>query len=170
QFNINTYAPTMLLFKEDTEKPVDIIQARGMKKQLMDEFVSNNKFLQVPRLINQQLFDELYCVLLITGEDEAFLPGNKAFVDFATVNKKDVLRFAYVYQRQQQPLCQALLHTQAATFPQVSSPTKSVNVKDKMTLFFPSASRAQNAGSRIRFLVSDYRHAMSDVLRQPRLQ
>uniref|UniRef100_A0A3Q2DW99 DnaJ (Hsp40) homolog, subfamily C, member 16 like n=1 Tax=Cyprinodon variegatus TaxID=28743 RepID=A0A3Q2DW99_CYPVA len=130
QFNINTYAPTMLLFKEDTEKPVDIIQARGMKKQLMDEFVSNNKFLQVPRLVNQQLFDELcpvkqfhrrrkYCVLLITGEDEAFLPGNKAFVDFATVNKKDILRFAYVYQRQQQPLCQALLLTQAAAFPQL---------------------------------------------------
>ncbi|XP_007561366.1 dnaJ homolog subfamily C member 16-like [Poecilia formosa] len=130
QFNINTYAPTMLLFKEDTEKPVDIIQARGMKKQLMDEFVTNNKFLQVPRLVNQQLFDELcpvkqfhrrrkYCVLLITGEDEAFLPGNKAFVDFATTNKKDILRFAYVYQRQQQPLCQALLPNQAAAFPQV---------------------------------------------------
>uniref|UniRef100_A0A3B3TT97 DnaJ homolog subfamily C member 16 n=1 Tax=Poecilia latipinna TaxID=48699 RepID=A0A3B3TT97_9TELE len=130
QFNINTYAPTMLLFKEDTEKPVDIIQARGMKKQLMDEFVTNNKFLQVPRLVNQQLFDELcpvkqfhrrrkYCVLLITGEDEAFLPGNKAFVDFATTNKKDILRFTYVYQRQQQPLCQALLPNQAAAFPQV---------------------------------------------------
>lgn len=26
EFNINTYAPTMLLFKEDTEKPVDVIQ------------------------------------------------------------------------------------------------------------------------------------------------
>jgi len=25
----------------------------------MDEFVSNNKFLRVPRLVNQQLFDEL---------------------------------------------------------------------------------------------------------------
>lgn len=130
QFNINTYAPTMLLFKEDTEKPVDIIQAKGMKRQIMDEFVSNNKFLQVPRLVNQQLFDELcpvkqfhrrrkYCVLLITGEDQAFLPGNKAFLDFASVNKKDVLRFAYVYQRQQQPLCQALLHNQAALSPQV---------------------------------------------------
>lgn len=130
QFNINTYAPTMLLFKEDTEKPLDIIQARGMKRQIMDEFVSNNKFLQVPRLVNQQLFDELcpvkqfhrrrkYCVLLITGEDQAFLPGNKAFLDFASVNKKDVLRFAYVYQRQQQPLCQALLHNQAALSPQV---------------------------------------------------
>ncbi|XP_033990859.1 dnaJ homolog subfamily C member 16-like [Trematomus bernacchii] len=130
QFNINTYAPTMLLFKEDTEKPVDIIQARGMKRQIMEEFVSNNKFLQVPRLVNQQLFDELcpvkqfhrrrkYCVLLITGEDQAFLTGNKAFLDFASVNKKDVLRFAYVYQRQQQPLCQALLHNQAALSPQV---------------------------------------------------
>lgn len=129
-FNINTYAPTMLLFKEDTEKPVDIIQARGMKRQIMDEFVSNNKFLQVPRLVSQQLFDELcpvkqfhrrrkYCVLLITGEDQAFLPGNKAFLDFATANKKDVLRFAYVYQRHQQPLCQALLHNQAVLSPQV---------------------------------------------------
>ncbi|XP_037534494.1 dnaJ homolog subfamily C member 16 [Nematolebias whitei] len=130
QFNVNTYAPTMLLFKEDTEKPVDIIQARGMKRQLMDEFVSNNKFLQVPRLVSQQLFDELcpvkqfhrrrkYCVLLITGEDEAFHPGNKAFLDFASANKKDVLRFAYVYQHQQQPLCQALLHNHAPISPQV---------------------------------------------------
>lgn len=27
QFNINTYAPTMLVFKESTDKPADIIQA-----------------------------------------------------------------------------------------------------------------------------------------------
>ncbi|XP_054641412.1 dnaJ homolog subfamily C member 16 [Dunckerocampus dactyliophorus] len=130
QFHINSYAPTMLLFKEDTENPVDIIQARGMKRQIMDEFVSNNKFLQVPRLVNQQLFDELcpvkqfhrrrkYCVLLITSEDQAFLPGNKAFLDFATANRKEVLRFAYVYQSQQQPLCQALLPNQAVLSPQV---------------------------------------------------
>uniref|UniRef100_A0A665WXY4 DnaJ homolog subfamily C member 16 n=1 Tax=Echeneis naucrates TaxID=173247 RepID=A0A665WXY4_ECHNA len=130
QFNINTYAPTMLLFKEYTEKPVDIIQARGMKRQIMDEFVSNNKFLQVPRLVNQQLFDELcpvkqfhrrrkYCVLLITGEDPAFVAGNKAFLDFASANRKDILRFAYVYQSQQQPLCHVLLHNQASLSPQV---------------------------------------------------
>lgn len=29
QFNVNTYAPTMLLFKEDTEKPADIIQVHA---------------------------------------------------------------------------------------------------------------------------------------------
>ncbi|XP_056129228.1 dnaJ homolog subfamily C member 16-like [Lampris incognitus] len=130
QFNINTYAPSMLLFKENTEKPADVIQARGMKRQIMDEFVSNNKFLQVPRLVNQQLFDELcpvkqihrrrkYCVLLITGEEEASVAGNKAFLDFASVNSKEVLRFAYVYQRQQQHLCQALLRNQGVLSPQV---------------------------------------------------
>lgn len=59
-------------------------------------------------------------MLLITGEDPAFLPGNKAFLDFASTNSKDVLRFAYVYQRQQQPLCQALLHNQGTHSPQVS--------------------------------------------------
>lgn len=130
QFSVNTYAPTMMLFKEDTKKPVDIIQARGMTHQIMDEFVSNNKFLQVPRLVNQHLFDELcpvkqfhqrrkYCVLLITGDNQDFSAGNKAFLDFASANRKEVLRFAYVYQLYQQPLCQALLHNQVLLSPQV---------------------------------------------------
>lgn len=29
RFNINTYAPTMLLFKENTEKPADVIQVKA---------------------------------------------------------------------------------------------------------------------------------------------
>ncbi|KAA0707909.1 DnaJ -like protein subfamily C member 16 [Triplophysa tibetana] len=130
RFNINTYAPTMLLFKENSEKPADVIQARGMKKQIIDEFVSNNRFLLVPRLVNQKLFDELcpvkqfhrrrkYCVLLITGEGEQFVSVNEAFFDFASANTKDVLRFAYVYQTQQQPLCDALLKQDDTTPPQV---------------------------------------------------
>ncbi|XP_077385664.1 dnaJ homolog subfamily C member 16-like [Festucalex cinctus] len=130
QFNLNSNFPIMLLFKEDTKNPVDIIQARGLNWKIMDVFVSNNKFLQVPRLVNQQLFDELcpvkqfhrrrkYCVLLITNDDQAFLPRNKAFMDFATFNTKDVLRFVYVYQHRQQPLCQALLPNQAVVSPQV---------------------------------------------------
>ncbi|KAJ8265616.1 hypothetical protein COCON_G00147150 [Conger conger] len=130
QFNINTYAPTMLVFKENTDKPADIIQAKGMKKQIIDEFISNNKFLLAPRLVNQKLFDELcpvkqfhrrrkYCVLLITGEEESFTPGNKAFLSLASSNTKEVLRFTYVYQRQQQSLCEALLKTRDSTPPQV---------------------------------------------------
>uniref|UniRef100_A0A673GFZ5 DnaJ homolog subfamily C member 16 n=1 Tax=Sinocyclocheilus rhinocerous TaxID=307959 RepID=A0A673GFZ5_9TELE len=109
KFKINTYAPTMLVFKEDVEKPADIIQAKGMKKQIIDDFISNNKFLLAPRLVNQKLFDELcpvkqfhrhrkYCVLLITGEEESFATGNEAFLSLASASTNDVLRFAYVYQ------------------------------------------------------------------------
>ncbi|XP_034028972.1 dnaJ homolog subfamily C member 16 [Thalassophryne amazonica] len=119
-FNINTYAPTMLVFKENTDKPADIIQAKGMKKQIIDEFISNNKFLLVPRLVNQKLFDELcpvkqfhrrrkYCVLLITGDEESFSFGNQEFLSFASANTREVVRFAYVYQKLQQPLCDTLM-------------------------------------------------------------
>lgn len=129
RFNINTYAPTMLVFKEDVEKPADIIQAKGMKKHIIDEFISNNKFLLAPRLVNQKLLDELcpvkqfhrrrkYCVILITGEEETFATGNEAFLSLASVNTNDVLRFAYVYQRHQQPLCDVLLKNKD-TAPQV---------------------------------------------------
>lgn len=60
-----------------------------------------------------------YCVLLITGEDETFVSANDAFFDFASSNTKEVVRFAYVYQRQQQPLCDTLLKKEDMSPPQV---------------------------------------------------
>ncbi|XP_005800193.1 dnaJ homolog subfamily C member 16 [Xiphophorus maculatus] len=132
RFNINTYAPTMLVFKESTDKPADIIQAKGMKKQIIDEFMSNNKFLLAPRLVSQKLFDELcpvkqfhrrrkYCVLLMTTDEETYSSGNREFLSFASTNTRDVVRFAYVYQRLQQPLCDILMHSEdgAQSTPQV---------------------------------------------------
>uniref|UniRef100_A0AAY4DB01 DnaJ homolog subfamily C member 16 n=1 Tax=Denticeps clupeoides TaxID=299321 RepID=A0AAY4DB01_9TELE len=132
RFSVNTLAPTMLLFKENAEKPADVIQARAMKRPIVDEFISNNRFLQVPRLVNQKLFDELcpvkqfhrrrkYCVLLITSEDDAFTSGNSAFRSFAASNTKEVLRFAYVYQHQQKPLCDTLLQDRNTILPQFSA-------------------------------------------------
>uniref|UniRef100_A0A669DVH5 DnaJ homolog subfamily C member 16 n=1 Tax=Oreochromis niloticus TaxID=8128 RepID=A0A669DVH5_ORENI len=120
QFNINTYAPTMLVFKENIDKPADIIQAKGMKKQIIDEFMSNNKFLLAPRLVNQKLFDELcpvkqfhrrrkYCVLLITGDEEIFSFGNQAFLSFASANTREVVRFSVVSCCQSIPFINSFL-------------------------------------------------------------
>lgn len=128
KFNINTYAPTMLVFKESADKPADIIQAKELKRPIVDEFISNNKFLSAPRLVHQKLFDELcpvkqfhrrrkFCVLLITDEENT--TGHQAFLSFASQNVKEVLRFAYVYQRLQQPLCDVLTHNSALSLPQV---------------------------------------------------
>lgn len=52
-----------------------------------------------------------YCVLLITGDEDTFASGNQEFVSFASTNTKEVVRFAYVYQRLQQPLCDVLMQS-----------------------------------------------------------
>ncbi|XP_039611716.1 dnaJ homolog subfamily C member 16 [Polypterus senegalus] len=130
QYNINTIIPAMLIFKEKTDQPADMIQAREMKRQIIDDFVSSNKFLLVPRLVNQKLFDELcpvkqthrrrkYCVILITGEQDSISNGYTAFLEFASSNNKDIFRFAYVNQKQQKALCDVLLKDLDSTFPQV---------------------------------------------------
>lgn len=53
-----------------------------------------------------------YCVLLITGDEEPLSFGKQAFLSFASTNAKEVVRFAYVYQRLQQPLCDILMQNQ----------------------------------------------------------
>nr|DBA15712.1 TPA: hypothetical protein GDO54_003184 [Pyxicephalus adspersus] len=120
QYNINMYAPTMLVFKEHINKPADVVQARGMKKQVIDDFISTNKFLLAARLTNQKLFQELcpvrkshrqrkYCVVLLTVEGEPFRKTYESYLAFASANTKDTVRFVYVYKDRQRELASALL-------------------------------------------------------------
>ncbi|MEE6482140.1 hypothetical protein FKM82_013160 [Ascaphus truei] len=120
QYNINMYAPTMLIFKEHINKPADVVQARGMKKQVIDDFISTNKFLLAARLTNQKLFQELcpvrkshrqrkFCVILLTGEGEKFRKTYEAFLSFALANTKDTVRFVHVFKERQRELTNALL-------------------------------------------------------------
>lgn len=75
-----------------------------------------------------------YCVLLITGEEEVFVPGNKAFLSLASANTEEVLRFAYVYQSQQQPLCAVLLKNRD-TPPQVHAHCTKTKQLHKLKMF-----------------------------------
>ncbi|XP_075696615.1 dnaJ homolog subfamily C member 16 [Rhinoderma darwinii] len=120
QYNINMYAPTMLVFKEHIHKPADVVQARGMKKQVIDDFISTNKFLLAARLTNQKLFQELcpvrkshrqrkYCVVLLTGEGEPFQKTYDSFLAFASANTKDTVRFVHVFKERQGELAGSLL-------------------------------------------------------------
>ncbi|NXY77992.1 DJC16 protein, partial [Glareola pratincola] len=120
QYNINVYTPTMMIFKEHTDKPADVVQARDMKKQLIDDFLSQNKFLMVARLTNQRLFQELcpvkkshrqrkHCVVLLTGEGEKFAEAYETFLAFAMANTKDTLKFVHIYNDRQPEFADALL-------------------------------------------------------------
>lgn len=76
-----------------------------------------------------------YCVLLITGDEETFSFGNQAFLSFASTNAKEVVRFAYVYQRLQQPLCDVLMQNSAQSPTQVHScPTLQLPVPQRFYL------------------------------------
>ncbi|KAJ7306545.1 hypothetical protein JRQ81_009907 [Phrynocephalus forsythii] len=120
QYNINVYTPTVMVFKENTEKPTDVIQARSMTKQRMDDILAQNKFLVAARLTSQKLFQELcparkshrqrkYCVVLITGEGDKYTPSYEAFLAFAMANTKDTLRFVHVYSNYQRLFVHSLL-------------------------------------------------------------
>ncbi|XP_029434617.1 dnaJ homolog subfamily C member 16 isoform X2 [Rhinatrema bivittatum] len=120
QYNINMYAPTILVFKEHIKKPADVVQARSMKKQIIDDFISNNKFLLVARLTHQKLFQELcpvrkshrqrkFCVILLAGEGEKFAKTYENFLSFALANTKDTVRFVHIFQERQREFCAALL-------------------------------------------------------------
>uniref|UniRef100_A0A8C9MEA2 DnaJ homolog subfamily C member 16 n=1 Tax=Serinus canaria TaxID=9135 RepID=A0A8C9MEA2_SERCA len=120
QYNINVYTPTMMIFKEHIDRPADVVQAREMKKQLIDDFLSQNKFLMVARLTSQRLFQELcpvkkshrqrkHCVVLLTEEGEKFAEAYEAFLTFAVANTKDTLRFVHIYSDRQPEFADSLL-------------------------------------------------------------
>ncbi|XP_008056308.1 dnaJ homolog subfamily C member 16 isoform X2 [Carlito syrichta] len=120
QYNINIYAPTLLAFKENTNKPADVIQARNMKKQVIDDFIAQNKYLLAARLTSQKLFHELcpvkrshrqrkYCVVLLTAEATKLSKPFEVFLSFALANTQDTVRFVHVYSDRQQAFASTLL-------------------------------------------------------------
>eukprot|EP00069_Balaena_mysticetus_P016935 bmy_09924T0 len=120
QYNVNVYAPTILIFKEHIHKPADVIQARGMKKQVIDDFITQNKYLLAARLTSQKLFHELcpvkrslrqrkYCVVLLTAEATKLSKPFEAFLSFALANTQDTMRFVHVYSDRQQEFANTLL-------------------------------------------------------------
>ncbi|XP_026965894.1 dnaJ homolog subfamily C member 16 isoform X2 [Sagmatias obliquidens] len=120
QYNVNVYTPTILIFKEHIHKPADVIQARGMKKQVIDDFITQNKYLLAARLTSQKLFHELcpvkrshrqrkYCVVLLTAEATKLSKPFEAFLSFALANTQDTVRFVHVYSNRQQEFANTLL-------------------------------------------------------------
>ncbi|XP_049627944.1 dnaJ homolog subfamily C member 16 isoform X2 [Suncus etruscus] len=125
QYNVNVYAPTILVFKEHINQPADTIQARSMKKQVIDDFITQNKYLLAARLTSQKLFHELcpvkrshrqrkYCVVLVMPEAAKSSKPFEAFLSFALANTQDTVRFVHVYSNRQQEFSNSFLPDSAA--------------------------------------------------------
>ncbi|XP_005886244.1 PREDICTED: dnaJ homolog subfamily C member 16 [Myotis brandtii] len=120
QYNVNVYVPTILIFKEYINKPTDVIEAPHTKKEAIDDFISQNKYLLATRLTNQKLFQELcpvkrshrqrkYCVILLIPEATKSSQAFEAFLSFAQANSQDTLRFMHVYSNRQPEFANTVL-------------------------------------------------------------
>ncbi|XP_024410021.2 dnaJ homolog subfamily C member 16 [Desmodus rotundus] len=120
QYNVNVYTPAVLVFKEHIGKPADAMQARALKKQVIDDFIAQNKYLLAARLTSQKLFHELcpvkrshrqrkYCVVLLTAETTKLSKPFEAFLSFALANTQDTVRFVHVYSDRQPEFADTLL-------------------------------------------------------------
>lgn len=120
QYNVNVYAAAALVFKEHTTEPADRIQVRSLKRRVMDDFITQNKYLLAARLTSQKLFHELcpvkrshrqrkYCVVFLTPEATTLSKPFEAFLSFALANKQDTVRFVHVFSSRQQEFAGSLL-------------------------------------------------------------
>ncbi|XP_010608909.1 dnaJ homolog subfamily C member 16-like [Fukomys damarensis] len=120
RYNVNVYAAAVLVFKEHVTKPADMIQVRSLKRRVMDDFITQNKYLLVARLSSQKLFHELcpvkrshrqrkYCVVFLTPEATTLSEPFEAFLSFALANKQDTVRFVHVFSSRQQEFAGSLL-------------------------------------------------------------
>ncbi|XP_055863327.1 dnaJ homolog subfamily C member 16-like [Biomphalaria glabrata] len=130
RFNINKHRETLMLWNEVTESPLASLVMQQFSRSTIDEVLSTNKYLILPRLSSQAVFDELcpeepklkkrkLCVALITQTIAEHDIARTTFREFAqsanTQNGR--VRFVYIYADVQKNFVNALTkgnHTRAA--------------------------------------------------------
>ncbi|RWS13866.1 DnaJ-like protein subfamily C member 16, partial [Dinothrombium tinctorium] len=121
RFNIDPKMSSMLVFNEDISRPIATLSAPELKPQTMKDVLESNKFLLLPRLSSQMLFDQLcptetlrtrrrLCVVLITNnvpEHEPQRAAMRSFIKEYSFNK-DRFRFMYLFHEKQKEFVKAL--------------------------------------------------------------
>ncbi|XP_076451608.1 dnaJ homolog subfamily C member 16-like [Babylonia areolata] len=123
RFNINKRRETFLMFNEETSSPVATLSMQQLSRSTLEEVITSNRFLMLPRLSSQSVFDELcprepkikrrkLCVALITNKIADHDAARDKFRQFAQVVSSSLnperLRFVYLYEEVQQKVMQVL--------------------------------------------------------------
>ncbi|PVD36895.1 hypothetical protein C0Q70_03886 [Pomacea canaliculata] len=123
KFNINKRRETLLMFNEDASSPVATISMQQLPRSTVEEVISANRFLSLPRLSSQSVFEELcpkepklkkrkLCVALVTKKVPEHDVHRERFRKFAhsvaSQLAPDRVRFVYLYEEVQQRVMQAL--------------------------------------------------------------
>lgn len=123
KYNVNRFRETLLVFNEETESPVATLVMPQLSRNTMEEVLTANRFLTLPRLSSQRKFEEIcpeerkairkrLCVVLLTKKSEAenkkFLNSYRNFVQSSPLTRNDRVKFAYIYEDAQNNIVQTL--------------------------------------------------------------
>nr|XP_039266564.1 dnaJ homolog subfamily C member 16-like [Styela clava] len=128
-YGVSTTGPTLLVFKENVGKPAVVLGSNEMPRGAINEILSSNKFVVVPRLTSQDVFDEVcpapygtvssvrLCMILVSDNsfmDHAVISGNlKKLVEEAESKEENLnewLVFMQVYLSKQPAFTSSLKH------------------------------------------------------------
>ncbi|XP_013386220.1 dnaJ homolog subfamily C member 16, partial [Lingula anatina] len=113
-FNVQRFRETLLIFNENVQSPVATLSTNQIARHTMDEMIESNKYLILPRLSSQKVFNELcpveprrahrkLCVVLLTRNIEQHEDHRTSFRNFAreTSTSKDRVQHCYIYEDRQ---------------------------------------------------------------------
>ncbi|XP_059178556.1 dnaJ homolog subfamily C member 16-like [Physella acuta] len=121
RFSINKHRETLLLWNEITDSTLVSIIMQQLSRSTIDEVLSSNKYLALPRLSSQSVFDELcpvepkmkkrkLCVALVTKKVDEHDEARNSFRHFAMHTRvpNERVKFVYIYADVQQSFINAL--------------------------------------------------------------
>lgn len=123
RYNINKKRETLVMFNEETTAPIASLSMQQLPHSTLVEVISSNRYLLLPRLSSQSVFNELcpmeaklknrkLCVALVTNKVKEHDVAREKFRQFAlaisnTLNLER-LRFVYLYAEVQTKVMEAL--------------------------------------------------------------
>lgn len=120
-YKVHPSLDTLLMFNEDSNRPVASISMNDIPTQTLNNVVSANQYLALPRLSSQDLLDGIcptewnrprkrLCVILVTENTDAHDEARDALRKIALESafSADRVRFAYIYQDRQAEFVNAL--------------------------------------------------------------
>ena len=139
RYSINKHRETLLMWNEVTDQTVASISMQQLPRSTIDEVLSGNRYLVLPRLSSQAVFDELcpeqpkirrrqLCVALVSKKAEFTDQVHSSFREFAQNSRMSSkrVRFAYIYEDVQKYFIKTLTQ---------GNETRSQNVREVVILW-----------------------------------
>lgn len=121
RYGLDRKMDSMLIFNEYTSRPIATLSAHELKSTIMNDVLESNKFLALPRLSSQSLFDQLcpaesirtrrkLCIVLVTNNIPEHDIHREAMRQFVKEHSfpKDRYRFMFILQEKQKDFISAL--------------------------------------------------------------